>query len=108
MWVENYIKGNERSLEYFISLKQIEYIFYEKLNCDLRYIFRQYFDFKNKDIVGNRILIANNNKENITHYAEKDGYILYDLCDFDFNNIVKNIEKDIKKYKDMLEGIYNE
>lgn len=105
MWIKRYIEDIEDRIKYFESLKQREYIFYEKLGYELSYVFRYYFDFKNMDVKGSRILIANNNKESTTHYAECEGYILYDLSNVDYNNILYDMKEKVEVFKNIVKGI---
>lgn len=100
-WVRKTLMSNKRSIELFKRLKKVDYIHYEELTLDMRFIFRQYFDFKRRDIGDNKILISNKSKDGV-NYAKGRGHILYDLDNIAFKNILLEMKQENRKYKKIL------
>lgn len=100
-YIISMIYKNKRSIDLFKKVKKVDYIKYNDLTLDMKYIFRRYFNIKASSIVDNIILISNKAKKEVG-YAEFEGHILYDLDNIAFNNILLEMKQENRKYRNIV------
>lgn len=99
--IKKIIKNNRDSILLFKSLKNKTHILYIDMSIDMRFVFSRYVDKTLKELRNSDVIISKGSSKDI-EYAKKNNYILYNLDDVAFNNILIEMRQENQKYKDII------